>query len=89
MNDNYSQLQNRLAVATDRNNSNGERRAELLAKIKKEHGCDNLEELRALREKTVAELEELGEKREAAKQQAVEAVEEVEAAVMGRSTVQS
>ena len=89
MNDSYSQLQNRLAVATDRNNSNGERRAELLAKIKKEHGCNNLEELRALRDKTATELEELEVKKETAKEQAVEAVTAVEQAVLGRSNAQS
>ena len=53
-----SDLQQRVAVARERNRTNNERRAQFLTTIKEKFGCSSLEELKALGEKKRVELAE-------------------------------
>lgn len=77
----YADLQSRLAIATERNRANAERRNELLAKIKADFGCNNLEELRKLLVETEEKLNVAEADMAVAKENAEKAVAEVEAAL--------
>ena len=55
----YVELQNRLTVADERNRANSERRNELLGQIKREFGCNNVQELREYFANLKEELENL------------------------------
>ena len=74
-------LQNRLAVASERNRANGERRNELLAEMKERFGCDTIEELQKKAEEAKAELVKAEADAAEAARRAEEAVAKVEAAV--------
>lgn len=76
-----SDLQQRVAVARERNRTNNERRAQFLASIKEKFGCNNIDELRALGEKKRAELAQLQQTETEAREKAETAVAAVEAAV--------
>lgn len=80
-----NELQQRLAVASERNRTNNERRTQVLADIKEKFGCDSIEELRALADKKVAQVETSTAEAEAKRQKAEEAVVAVEVAVGVRS----
>jgi len=82
-NDTYPELQTRLAVGTERNRANGDKRKGFLAKIKEEHNCDSLDELREKLIVKEAEAVAAGEKRTEAQAAAVEAVETLENALDG------
>ena len=84
-NDTYPELQTRLAVAKERNRSNGDKRKEFLAKIKEEHDCDSLDELRDKAVAKEAEAVTAGEKLTEAKEAAVKAVTELENALDGEA----
>ena len=81
----HSELQQRLAVASERNRTNNERRTQLLAEIKEKFGCNSIEELRELAAKKREEVATLTAEAEAKRQKAEEAVVAVEAAVGVRS----
>jgi len=83
MDNTYIGLQSRLAVVEERNRANKEQRDKLLAKIKEEHGCKNLEELRAKQVTTQEELTKSSTKLEDARLVATTAVEGVEQALAG------
>ena len=76
-----NELQQRLAVASERNRTNNERRTQLLTEIKEKFGCDSVEELRALAEKKREEVAPLTAEAETKRQKAEAAVAAVEAAV--------
>ena len=80
-----NELQQRLAIASERNRTNNERRTQLLAEIKEKFGCDSIEELRALAAKKRDEVAALTAEAEAKRQKAEEAVVAVEVAVGVRS----
>lgn len=80
----YAELLQRLTVATERNRTNIERRDELLKQCKEDFGCDSLEELRALTQKTRGMLEEITQALSEAEAKAEQAVASVEDAVAGR-----
>ena len=80
-----NELQQRLAVASERNRTNNERRTQLLAEIKEKFGCNSIEELREFAAKKREELATLTAEAEAKRQKAEEAVVAVEAAVGVRS----
>jgi len=82
-NDTYPELQTRLAVGIERNRANGDKRHAFLTKIKKEHNCDSLGELREKLVIKEAEAVTAGEKRTEAQVAAVEAVETLENALNG------
>lgn len=81
---NYAELQNRLTVATERNRTNIERRDELLKQCKEDFGCDSLDELRALAQKTKDMLEETTQALSKAEADADQAISVIEDAVVGR-----
>lgn len=74
----YVELQNRLTVADERNRANSERRNELLGQIKREFGCNNVQELREYFANLKEELENLNIKLAEAKEKAVASIEEIE-----------
>ena len=74
-------LQQRVAVARERNRTNNERRAQFLATIKEKFGCNSLEELKALGEKKRAELADMERAEADARARAEAAVVAVETAV--------
>lgn len=76
-----NELQQRLAVATDRNRANNERRTKTLAEIDEKFGCKTVGELRAKIDNHKAELETLRSKEAEAHRKAEEAVSAVENAV--------
>jgi len=83
MDNTYTGLQSRLAVIDERNRAGKVQRDKMLAKIKAEHGCDNLEELSAKKVTTEAELTKANTKLEDARLVATTAVEAVEQALAG------
>ena len=80
----YAELQQRLTVATERNRTNIERRDELLKQCKEDFGCDSLDELRALAQKTKDMLEETTQALSKAEADADQAISVIEDAVVGR-----
>lgn len=78
---NLNDLQQRLAVASERNRQNNEQRAALLAEAKERYGCETVEELRAKTEEKRAEVARLTEEAAAAAKKAEDAVLAVEQAV--------
>lgn len=80
-----NELQQRLAVASERNRQNAETREKLETEMKETYGCATLEELRAFAEKKSAEADKLAIERDEAFQRAEKAVAEVEAAVAGKA----
>lgn len=78
---NLNDLQQRLAVASERNRQNNEQRAALLAEAKEKYGCDTVEELRTKTEEKRAEVERLTEEATVAAKKAEDAVLAVERAV--------
>ena len=82
---NLNDLQQRLAVASERNRQNNEQRAALLAEAKEKYGYNTVEELRAKTEEKRAEVERLTEEATVAAKKAEEAVLAVEQAVGVRS----
>ena len=76
-----NELQSRLAVASERNRQNTERRAALLAEAKEKYGCNTVEELRAKAEEKRLEATRLSEEAAEAARKAEEAVVAVEVAV--------
>lgn len=80
-----NELQQRLAVASERNRQNSERRAALLAEAKDKYGCSSVEELRAKTEEKRLEAERLTTEAAEANRKAEEAVVAVEVAVGIRS----
>lgn len=80
-----NELQQRLAVASERNRTNNERRTQVLAEIKTKFGCDGVDELRALAAKKREEVAALTAEAETKRQKAEAAVAAVEAAVGVRS----
>ena len=56
-----TELQSRLAVASERNRRNNEQREALLAEIKEKYGCSTVEELRVKVEEKRAEVARLSE----------------------------
>ena len=72
-----------MAVIDERNRAGKVQRDKMLAKIKAEHGCDNLEELSAKKVTTEAELTKANTKLEDARLVATTAVEAVEQALAG------
>ena len=81
----HSELQQRLAVASERNRTNNERREALLAEIKTKFGCTTIEELRKRAEEKRALLTEQNAVEEASRTKAQSAVEVVEVAVGSRT----
>lgn len=80
----YAELQQRLTVATERNRTNIERRDELLKQCKEDFGCDSLDELRTLAQKTKDMLEETTQALSKAEADADQAISVIEDAVVGR-----
>ena len=80
-----NELQQRLAVASERNRLNNERRTQLLAEIKEKFGCDSLDELRKFVTDKENEVARLTADADAAKARAEAAVSAVELAVGVRS----
>ena len=80
-----NELQQRLAVASERNRLNNERRTQLLAEIKEKFGCDSLEQLRQFVTDKENEVAKLTADADAAKARAEAAVSAVELAVGVRS----
>lgn len=78
-----NELQQRLAVASERNRQNNETREKLLAECREKYGCNTVEELQAKVEEKRAEAEKLSRQAQEAAQKAEEAVLAVEAAVKG------
>ena len=76
-----SELQQRLAVASERNRQNNERRTQLLAEIKEKFGCNDLDELRKFVDDKSKEVERLTAEADTAKANAEAAVAAVESAV--------
>ena len=76
-----NELQQRLAVASERNRLNNERRTQLLAEIKEKFGCDSLEQLRQYVADKEKEVARLSAEADAAKTKAESAVAAVETAV--------
>lgn len=76
-----NELQQRLAVASERNRLNNERRTQLLAEIKEKFGCDSLEQLRQYVADKEKEVARLSAEADAAKTKAEAAVAAVETAV--------
>lgn len=74
----YVELQNRLTVADERNRANSERRNELLGQIKREFGCNNVQELREYFANLKEELKNLNIILAEAKEKAVASIEEIE-----------
>ena len=79
-----NELQQRLAVASERNRQNAETREKLEAEMKETYGCSTVEELKIFAEKKSAEADKLAVERDEAFQRAEKAVAEVEAAVAGK-----
>lgn len=71
-------------MATERNRTNIERRDELLKQCKEDFGCDSLDELRALAQKTKDMLEETTQALSKAEADADQAISVIEDAVVGR-----
>lgn len=80
-----NELQQRLAVASERNRQNSERRNALLIEAKDKYGCSSVEELRAKTEEKRLEAERLTVEAAEANKKAEEAVVAVEVAVGIRS----
>ena len=80
-----NELQQRLAVASERNRLNNERRTQLLAEIKEKFGCDSLDDLKKFVADKEAEVAKLTAEADAAKARAEAAVSAVELAVGVRS----
>ena len=80
-----NELQQRLAVASERNRTNNERRTQVLADIKEKFGCDSVDELRVLVEEKGRQAQTLKDDAEAKRQKAEDAVGAVEIAVGVRS----
>ena len=80
-----NELQQRLAVASERNRQNSETREKLEAEMKETYGCSTVEELKTFAEKKSAEADKLAVERDEAFQRAEKAVAEVEAAVAGKA----
>ena len=78
-----NELQQRLAVASERNRQNNEQREKLLAEAKEKYGCNSVEELRAKVEEKRAEATRLMNEATEAARKAEQAVLAVEAAVKG------
>jgi hypothetical protein len=78
---NLNELQQRLAVASERNRQNNEKRAALLLEAKEKYGCSTVEELSAKVEEKRAEAVRLTAEAEEANRKAEAAVLAVEAAV--------
>lgn len=78
---NLNELQQRLAVASERNRQNNETRDRLLAEAKEKYGCGTVEELRAKVEEKRAEAERLTAEAAEANRKAEDAVIAVEVAV--------
>ena len=74
----YVELQNRVTVADERNRANSERRNELLGQIKREFGCDNVQELREYLANLKGEFENLNIILAEAKEKTVASMEEIE-----------
>ena len=79
-----NELQQRLAVASERNRQNTEARESMLAEMKERFGCSTLEELRDFARAKAEEADKLATERDEAAARAEKAVAEVEAAVAGR-----
>lgn len=77
------ELQQRLAVAAERNRTNVANRERLLAEAKEKFACDSLDALRKVQEEKAAEVTRLEAEEAAAKEKAEKAVLAVEAAVGG------
>ena len=78
-----NELQQRLAVASERNRQNNELRDRLLAQAKEKYGCATIAELDAKFEEKKAEAAKLREEAAVAARKAEEAVIAVENAVKG------
>ena len=78
-----NELQQRLAVAAERNRTNEVRRAELLAEAKEKLGCSSVEELEAKVEELRAAAARAQTEALEAEQRAESAVSAVEAGVRG------
>ena len=76
-----NELQQRLAVASERNRQNNEQREKLLAEAKEKYGCSTIEELRTKVEEKRAEAERLTAEATLANKKAEDAVLAVEVAV--------
>jgi len=76
-------LQQRLAVASERNRTNIANRDRLLAEAKEKFGCKSLDELRAAAAEKLEEVKKPQEQECVAKEKAEKAVAAVEAAVGG------
>jgi hypothetical protein len=81
MDNTYSELQRRLAVAEERNRVNAERRTQLMAEMKEEYGCDTVEQLKAYLAERQAELEKVTAELADAETKATEAVCNIERAL--------
>ena len=79
-----NELNQRLAVASERNRTNNERRDALLKEIKEKFGCDTLDELKAKAEAKREEIKKLTAERDEMMAKAESAVLAVEAAVGGK-----
>lgn len=77
------ELQQRVAVAAERNRTNVSNRERLLAEAKDKFGCDSLDALRKVEEEKAAEVVRLEAEEAAAKERAERAVLAVEVAVGG------
>ena len=77
------ELQQRWAVAAERNRQNKEKLDALLAEIKEKWDCDSVDELRTLLAERQANAEKLNEEAEKAQANAEQLVAEVERAVQG------
>lgn len=80
-----NELQQRLAVASERNRQNEEKRDMLMKRMKDEFGCSTVEELEKVVEVKKADLAGAVTNRDAALERAEKAVSDVEAAVSGRT----
>ena len=79
-----SDIQQRLAVASERNRRNIEQRDKIMAEIKEKYGCSSVSELEAYVRKKTDELAAVEAELAEVREKAEKALLEIEAAVAGK-----